>query len=119
MSKIPHVLEQTVSMKRPNRVIFFDTETSQDPPVDFVTRHYLKVGVAKYCLRNDDGVLEVNKELIFYTPSEFWRWVDRRCKKKSTTYLVAHNLTFDLAVVNAFSEFPEYGCGLWPGLFAE
>ena len=112
MSKRPHVLDPTVSMKRPNRVIFFDTETRQDPPINNVTNHHLKVGVAQFCIRNKDGYLELNKELIFYTPSEFWTWVDETCKKKSTTYLVAHNMTFDLAVVNAFTEFPRHGWDL-------
>ncbi|GAG17958.1 unnamed protein product, partial [marine sediment metagenome] len=112
MTKRAHVLEPTTSNKRPNRVIFFDTETLPDPPVDNVTRHHLKVGVAKFCLRNDAGILVVEKELIFKTPGEFWSWVDERCKKKSTTYLVAHNLTFDLAVVNAFTEFPRHGWDL-------
>ena len=112
MTKRSHMLDPTTSMKRPNRVIFFDTETRQDPPVDHVTKHHLKVGVAKYCVRNEEGSLIVKKELEFYTPDEFWTWVDRRCKKRSTTYLVAHNMTFDLAVVNAFSEFPRHGWDL-------
>jgi len=112
MTKRPHTLDPTTSMKRPNRVIFFDTETRQDPPVNDVIQHHLKVGVAKFCLRNDDGQLEVKQELTFYTPVEFWSWVDERCKKRSTTYLVAHNITFDLAVVNAFSEFPRHGWDL-------
>jgi hypothetical protein len=112
MTKRAHTLDPTVSNKRPNRVIFFDTETRQDPPVNHVVHHHLKVGVAKYCVRNDDGYLVVKREIEFYTAADFWHWVDRRCKKKSTTYLVAHNMTFDLAVVNAFSEFPRHGWDL-------
>lgn len=99
-----HTLHPTKSVDRPKRVIFFDTETSQVSQPGGAQLHHLKLGVAKATRSRDGVVLKVTHTLKFRQAGEFWAWVDERCHSKTTTYLVAHNLTFDLAVTNAFQE---------------
>lgn len=107
--KRSHVLDPTTSNKRPTRIIFFDTETSQTIKPDGITQHALKLGVAKFATLDNLKGLIVKKEIEFYSPGELWVWIDEVCKKKSTTYLVAHNLTFDLSVCNAFRDLAVIG----------
>ena len=42
------------------------------------------------------------EEHLITEPGDFWKWVDRRCWTGRTTYLVAHNIVFDLNVVGGF-----------------
>ncbi len=99
-----HELGITRSNTRPTRVIFFDTETTPIAAGEGRTQHKLKLGYAKMCRRTDDEVLDPWRDLVFSSPGELWSKLDGWCKKKSTTYLVAHNLIFDLAVTHAFKE---------------
>ena len=104
MTKRPHTLKQTVGNKRPRRVMFFDTETSQERNSDGSTMHRLRLGVAQFCTLDAQEGMDVRSELVFNMASEFIEYLDGLCKKKSTTYLVAHNLVFDLSVVGLFKE---------------
>ena len=66
--------------------------------------HSLRLGVAQFCTLDAQEGMDVRSELVFNMASEFIEYLDGLCKKKSTTYLVAHNLVFDLSVVGLFKE---------------
>ncbi|KKN02538.1 hypothetical protein LCGC14_1116680 [marine sediment metagenome] len=104
MSKRAHELKATVGNRRPRRIMFFDTETNQERKGNGETHHTLRVGIAQFCTLDDSQGLDVRSSLIFHTPSEFVAYLEGVCKKKSTTYLVAHNLVFDLSVCGIFKE---------------
>lgn len=102
MTRIAHKLEQTVGMGRPRRIVFFDTETKWKVGKDGRTVHTLRLGVAKFYELSREGSLSLRQRLTFTDPNEFVLWLDAICKKKSTTYIIAHNLVFDLSVCGLF-----------------
>ncbi len=104
MTRIAHKLEQTIGVGRPRRIVFFDTETKWETGKDGRTIHRLRLGVAKFCELGISGELSENRSLVFTEVGEFILWLDDVCKKKSTTYLVAHNLVFDLSVCGVFKQ---------------
>lgn len=100
----PHMLNPTVSNTRPRRIIFFDTETNQTDLEDGKTLHTIKLGVARYCYYTRDGQFKRGEELVFRSEGEFWQWVDMNKLSEHKTYVVAHNLVFDLSVLDGFKE---------------
>ncbi len=104
MTRIAHKLEPTVGMGRPRRIVFFDTETKWEAGINGRTIHTLRLGVAKYCTLEAGGQLRENDRYVFTRTGDFISWLDSICKKKSTTYLVAHNLVFDLSVCGVFKQ---------------
>jgi len=100
--RTPHWLDPTASIARPCRIIFFDTETKQVTLPDGRDRHDLYLGVATFC-RKDRGWLEnPYRSFEFTSPDDLWEQVDRWVSSKTTVYLVAHNMVYDLAVSGAF-----------------
>ena len=97
-----HVLKATRDNNRPTRIIFFDSETSTVPLPGGEKRLILRLGVAWHVRSARGKRLTVQKEVVFTTSSELWDFVNQACPKRTTTYLTAHNLGFDLAVTDGF-----------------
>ncbi len=104
INRKPHVLSSGSKVTRPNRVIFFDTETSQHYRPDGVTEHTLRLGYALFCQSRRGETLRTQDEHKFYGIGEFWDWLESRLHPKTKTYLVAHNLNYDIPVLHAFDE---------------
>ena len=104
-----HVLKPTKSEYRPTRFIFFDTETKQYRINEHETRHTLKLGHAEFWFYSERAGFHIWKERSFFDCDEFLDWIDTNCKTNSTTYLIAHNITFDLTVLGAFEFLPKRG----------
>lgn len=104
-----HKLAEITSSDRPTRVIFFDTETNQIPLAEGEFRHTLKLGYAVKCVTRRGEILRKQEECLFYDMDTFWNLVDRCCSGNTTTYLVSHNLNFDLPVLYAFSRLHALG----------
>lgn len=102
-----HVLDQTVSDLRPRRMVFFDTETAQREIGGGRILHTLRLGHAKYCDMPRYGELRIRDQIDFRTPGEFWEWFETKTRSRNTLYLIAHNLVFDLAIVDGLVELPE------------
>ena len=104
-----HFLNPTTKETRPQRIIFFDTETNQTLLGENETLHILKMGVAQlYDYSRSDG-MTFREEHLIETIEGFWSWVDGCCWQGKTTYLVAHNIVFDLSVVGGFKRLAEIG----------
>jgi len=97
-----HILTATKGDDRPSNVLFFDTETSQTPGKKNTKIHQLKLGVAIHTRTSRGDRLKTQSELIFFRKSEFWAYAQEKARPKCPLYLVAHNLIFDLVVVDAF-----------------
>jgi len=105
----PHMLRGVTSDSRPTNFIFFDTETTAEPVTNTQTRHHLRLGVALHCRTIGDDRLRQLSELVFRDKTLFWSYVERSCAGNSTLYLVAHNIIFDLVVVDGFNELVKRG----------
>lgn len=104
-----HTLEPVTAEARPTSVIFFDTETRTDVQPNGSKKHRLKLGCASHCRTLDGSILGMQKSIVYRSPLEFWEFVNSRCREKSLTYLTAHNIVFDLTVLDGFRQLPEHG----------
>jgi hypothetical protein len=69
----------------------------------------LKLGHVAHCRTIALDTLRLQARLDFTLSSELWTWIEPRCRSNTTTYLVAHNIVFDLAVTDGFSELARRG----------
>lgn len=102
--RTPHSLTHTTATDRPQNVIFFDTETTQIKIDETLSKQILKVGYVIRTRTKGNDYLKVCKEYAFYDKSTFWELVSKWVRAKTITYLVAHNLVFDLVVLDGFNE---------------
>jgi hypothetical protein len=104
-----HLLQPTTGRNRPSMVLFFDTETRQDKKPDGSVRHRLRLGYAVYCNTRRGQPLRVQSEQDFYSPDDFWDYVEQQVRPKTKLYIVAHNLNFDLPILHAFKQLAQRG----------
>ena len=109
MSRKAHTLKPTKGLDRPRNVIFFDTETTEEHVTEKKSKHRLKLGVAVYCRSRRDEYLLKQREISISSGADFWKELDRMIPPKSKYYLVAHNILFDLTVLDVFTLLPELG----------
>lgn len=105
----PHVIKPTVGEGRPGNIIWFDTETRQTKQPDGSTRHTLRLGYAVYYRRFKRRGYVEQDSYVFADYDSFIEWISGHCRNKTTTYLVAHNIVFDLSIVHAYSELARHG----------
>jgi len=109
IARKPHALTQTRRNFRPSLVVFFDTETSQVTRASGEVHHKLRLGYAVKARRRRGEALRLQAEHDFYSPDDFFDWLDDQIPPKSKCYLVAHNLNFDLPVLHAFKQLAHRG----------
>jgi hypothetical protein len=87
----------------PSQLIFVDCETADKNQEKDKNEeiHRLWFGVAKYSVW-EKGRLTRTKELVFYSTDEFWDWVEVVARPKSRLWIFAHNVGFDLTVLDLF-----------------
>jgi hypothetical protein len=102
-------IKPTSGSVRPSHIIFLDTETTQTNLGVGEIKHTLKLGYAQYCRSRRGKSLVVQSTHVIKDVPSFWQWVDRLHQPKTKIYLVAHNLNFDLPVLDAFSELSRRG----------
>jgi hypothetical protein len=105
----PHTLDTTQGDARPTQAIFFDTETVPRTLSDRLTVQDMKLAVGWHCRTSAAGPLVVQDEIVTANKGDFFPWLDGRLRDKSTCYLVAHNIVFDLTVLGAWSTLPAMG----------
>lgn len=85
----------------PTNLLFFDTETqSRLNPKDLGSNYqWLWFGYA-IAGRYENGIWNREKIVRFTTSDHFWDFVGSRANPKHPLYLFAHNLPFDLTILN-------------------
>lgn len=104
-----HLLKQLKSTTRPTNLVFFDTETSRAVTLSGERKHSLKLGVAIHCRSRRGERLRQQSEAVFQRNNEFWDYVEAACLGNATLYLIAHNIVFDLVIVDGFQELVRRG----------
>lgn len=107
--RYPHTLKPFNKVVRPSLAIFLDTETNVVNHEDGTETHYLKLGYAMFCRTRRGERLKLQSEHIIEDSREFWKWVDSKIPSKSVCYLTAHNLNYDLPILNTFIILPSLG----------
>lgn len=79
-----------------------DTETRWSDGDGDIAVHTLRLGVACYVVFDASGRVRSRVVFRFTRVREFWRWVEEHTYPGTRTYLVSHNVHFDLKVLGAF-----------------
>lgn len=97
----PRVLQRNHSTALPYAVVILDTEAVEEPdPFRVDTKHQsLYFGKATY-IRYRKGKRGECDSITFTTAVQFWQWLLPRLHRKTCTWLFAHNLGYDLTLVD-------------------
>jgi hypothetical protein len=109
MKRLAHKLAPNRATTRPERMIFFDTETIPHHHASGDTEQEFRLGVACYWRKRRDDRSDTVEWLEFTRVGEFWDWALRKATSHALLHLVAHNLAFDAQVCQTFLELPERG----------
>lgn len=107
--RYPHKLRSFQKVIRPSLIIFLDTETTVSKAKDGTELHALKLGYAMFCRTRRGERLKVQSDIVIEDSELFWQWVDSKISSKSNVYLVAHNLNYDLPILDCFTLLPALG----------
>lgn len=105
----PHVLRANHSNSSPQDCIWFDTETTSVDIDDVTQRHVLNFGWAAHRRRLKGGKWSAPDWYRFESIPLFWNWVESKLHGNCRLYLFAHNMAYDLPVMNGFKEMQERG----------
>lgn len=99
--RIPHIMKAQKARQCPSNMIFFDNETrpKKTPKQWEDELHYLWFGCA-LSFRYEHGKRTRSSSLTYRKPAEFWQFIKSRLDKSRPLYVFAHNLPFDLTIVD-------------------
>jgi hypothetical protein len=109
MKRFAHRIKGNKASQLPHSCIWFDTETK---PVDLgenETGQRLWFGWACHQYTKGAGDWQTPLWLRFIEPLTFLEWIESRTRDKTRTYVFAHNLHFETAVLNIFKHLPTLG----------
>lgn len=103
-------MKQLLRCQFPSNLLFFDTETTGTnvPEKRQVSRQAFWFGVA-LAFRYVDGKKTRQKECNFTTIDEFWAFLKSRASPDRPLYCFAHNITFDLTILDFWLRADELG----------
>jgi len=110
--KIPHLdrrchwLRRNRKSRRPDALIFVDTEAKMTKLDGQRVDHTLRLGWACLCQYTPETGLQESEWLDFRTPLEFWKWAFAISGKHEQLYIVAHNIAYDARLLKSFSILP-------------
>jgi len=95
------ILRKNHSTALPYAIVILDTESveEQDKHRHETTHNKLYFGKATY-IRYRKGIRGECTSVTFTTAVQFWEWLLPRMHKKTCTWLFAHNLGYDLTLVD-------------------
>lgn len=104
-----HWLRRNAKSKRPEALLFVDTEANETPQPDNTTLQTFKLGWA--CLANyvPYNGLEVQGWYKIEDLADFWNVVSQVAVQHKCTYVVSHNIDYDARVLRAFTILPRIG----------
>lgn len=104
-----HYVQHNAVTRVPGSFIYLDTEAHRkvDGRRELQT---FRLAVAAYDTKNKhkDGWREREWHQSVDV-GDLWAWITGRCRAKSRTVLVAHNLAYDLRISDAFTQLPALG----------
>ena len=104
-----HWLDKNRSSKRPELVLFFDTESRIESDDDRSQYHTWRLGAA--CVARYDKLngLVAGERRDLWTERDLWTWIEELAQEGPDLYLVAHNIDYDARVSRAFYYLPRLG----------
>lgn len=100
-----HYLTRLKSTEIPSNLLFVDTETYPIKDAEKVNRewHHLRLWCA-YACRLEQG--ETSRDMVKYgkKAEDFWQFVESRLDRKRPLWLFAHNLGFDMTILDLWRQ---------------
>lgn len=98
-AEIPwHFIRRNEANRYPRRIITLDCE-AMIQETKSGERQTFRLAVASFDLINQADLQSAKTEWESFDDAEsLWSWVEKHCKTKSRTVLVAHNLSYDLRI---------------------
>lgn len=98
----------------PSHMLFFDTETYPILNEQEQELQELKLGVARYIELDKKGNIKKEDNLQFTNKQDFFNFLEIHTKQRTQLHIFAHNIAFDLMVVNIFDYYHNKGIKLNP-----
>lgn len=101
----PHILKKVSGEFIPSRCVFVDTEAnlSERCGRTGVQEHSLRLGVGVVCYLSG-GRVQSRETTRFTRAAEFWSWLSRVRSSDSSTWVFAHNLGYDLTLLDFWNQ---------------
>jgi len=104
-----HFVNATVGHYYPSSVIFFDSETEWEKFSNTRQIHRIKLAVLSHWRYFKNKGWREQKELVSSDKNAIADFMNKSVRKRSTTYLFAHNIQFDLLVCGLFESLSALG----------
>jgi len=104
-----HWLRHNRSNKRPDAILFLDTESHIAHPDSRVEEHSFHLAVGCACVYDLFVGIEEREWRDLPSPEALWGWVEELSSENDTLMLVAHNMDYDARISRAFWFLPRLG----------
>jgi len=104
-----HWLSRNRTTRRPEAVIFFDTEASIARPDARLEQHTFRLASACYAVYDTFAGLLERDWRSFQSERALWAWIDGIAQQHQETLVVSHNIDYDARVSRAFHYLPRFG----------
>lgn len=108
--RVPHILSKRTSTQTPSNLLFFDTETRDryQGRNKSLQRHEFWFGAAIYVNLSGKDI-RTCKPFELNSVDDFWKLLASKMSKDKPLYLFAHNLTFDLTIIDFWNRHEKEG----------
>ena len=107
--RIAGALPELKSHVIPSKILYFDTETFVIEKDKLTVEFPFRLGVAIYAKYTREGEVQSKEVYHFKTPQEFIELLIELSRPKSKIYIFAHNIGFDVRVLDLPLRFSELG----------
>lgn len=109
MERRAHELGNLKGGSTPPYHIFLDTEAAFEDVDDKTQRQYLRLGCAEYVDRRYTTAYVADNKITFRTIPDFYDWLESKIRKNNTTWIWAHNMSYDMRILHMFEVMPLRG----------
>jgi hypothetical protein len=103
-----HKLKPNHASHRPTRLLFYDSETRPDKPAQ-LSYNRMFMGWSYYVRRDVSGDMSHGEWKCHTDSLSFCAYVNNLVKRRTTLYLIGHNIFFDLQASGFFKHFTDWG----------
>jgi len=104
-----HWLSRNKGSKRPEAILFLDTEASIEHLGERHERHTFRLGVGCFCTYSPGGGLQPQEWRDLGDEVELWNWTEELSKEHEDLLVVSHNIDYDSRIARAFFYLPHLG----------
>jgi len=104
-----HWLARNKSSRRPEAILFLDTEASIKRVGDRREVHTFRLAVGCFCTYSPDDGLQPQEWRDLARSEDLWDWVDTLSEGYKELLVIAHNIDYDSRIVRAFISLPQRG----------